>query len=228
MPMLTSTVPNATAQFYTFLPALSTSDDTTPTIRVSWLRLLAQPSSFMSPSQNKVIVRGPQSFIYASSTAAPANTAENAVFAQHDQAHKAIRIDLSQPIVMATTASNGTTTPATGIASTVVDTSRSSRDKMLIAHGKYFQFIIFEFDKFDLGIETDSKLSLATLMSVAFLIITPAAIIIARFFRHSSWFPAHAALQIFTLILVCAGFGLTYLALDVGISKIFEFPTCKA
>ena len=48
----------------------------------------------------------------------------------------------------------------------------------------------------------------AVFASLAFLIVMPLAIIIARFFRHTTWFPAHAALQITSAVFVVIAFAL--------------------
>jgi hypothetical protein len=93
-------------------------------------------------------------------------------------------LDLSQPISLssvvtpsasASAAAAGTTAAATdggsGIAQTTsTERPRSSRDMILIAH--------------------------AVFASLAFLVITPIAILVPRYFRNRTWFPIHAALQI--------------------------------
>lgn len=53
-----------------------------------------------------------------------------------------------------------------------------------------------------------SDLCTAVLFGVAFFVVSPAAILIARFCRKSPWFKWHALLHLFALVLVFAGLGL--------------------
>ena len=80
----------------------------------------------------------------------------------------------------------------------------------------------------------------AVFASLAFLIVMPLAIIIARFFRHTTWFPAHAALQVISLVFVVIAFALavnvstehfydthTRLGLAVFILVVFQGQSCN-
>lgn len=86
MPVAASTSSGTTtSDFFTYLPALSTTDGTSPFTLVSYLRPLSFPSNYVSTAVTTSITRGVNSFIYASSTVKPANTAETATLTQHDQ-----------------------------------------------------------------------------------------------------------------------------------------------
>jgi hypothetical protein len=86
MPMLAGTTPQtATANYYTFLPALSTLDPASTITVVSYLRLLTMPDSYPNPSAFKSISRAKTQFMYASSTSPPGSNQENAILTQHDQ-----------------------------------------------------------------------------------------------------------------------------------------------
>ncbi|KAL8276339.1 hypothetical protein RQP46_011264 [Phenoliferia psychrophenolica] len=184
MPVLASTVAaTSTNSFYTFLPAISTSDASSSYTVVSYLRLLAMPSGYVTTSAMKTIARGPQSFIYASSTIKPDSTAENAVLTQHNQAHSSFSLDLSTAITLDAT-SNSSTSTSSGDAIATASVSRSKRDMYLIAH--------------------------ATVGSLGLLLFSPMAILIARLFRGSTWFPAHAALNLLAAALVVTAFALGY------------------
>lgn len=86
-PLVSGPVNSATSttRFYTYLPALSSTDLTLPYTVVSYLRLLTMPANYPSSSTFKNIARERTSFIYASSTKQPQNVAEDATITQHDQ-----------------------------------------------------------------------------------------------------------------------------------------------
>lgn len=86
MPTVASTAATtSTNNFFTYLPALSSTDAASPFTVVSYLRLLTMPADYPSTSSFKSISRAKTSFIYASSTFQPQNVAENAILTQHDQ-----------------------------------------------------------------------------------------------------------------------------------------------
>lgn len=75
-----------TDQFFTFLPALSSTQTSTDSYTVvSYVRLLAPPSTYMTSSNFKTLSRAKTSFIFASSTVQPQNPAVTATLTQHDQ-----------------------------------------------------------------------------------------------------------------------------------------------
>lgn len=78
----------STTKFFTYLPALSSTDLALPYTVVSYLRLLTMPADYPSSSTFKSIAREKTSFIYASSTFQPQNVAEDATLTQHDQVSK--------------------------------------------------------------------------------------------------------------------------------------------
>lgn len=85
-PVIASTAATtSTNNFFTYLPALSSTDPASPYTVVSYLRLLSMPADYPTTSSFKSITRGKNSFIYASSTFQPQNAAENAILTQHDQ-----------------------------------------------------------------------------------------------------------------------------------------------
>ncbi|KAL8292516.1 hypothetical protein RQP46_001128 [Phenoliferia psychrophenolica] len=171
----------ATLNHFTLLPQLSSLDASSSFTAVSYIRLLAMPSGYVTTSTMKTIARGPQSFIYASSTVKPEGTAEDAVLTQHDQAHGPTMLDLSVPITLAA-AGTSSSAPATGVTSS--KPPRAKRDMYLIAH--------------------------AVVGTLGLLLFSPAAILVARLLRGSTWFPAHAALNLLAAVLVIAGFALGY------------------
>ena len=73
-----------TTNYYTFLPELSTTSNS-PFTAVTYLRRLEMPSDYPTTVQNNKIERARQSFIYASSSAAPGDADEAAQIMQHDQ-----------------------------------------------------------------------------------------------------------------------------------------------
>lgn len=82
------------------------------------------------------------------------------------------------PAAAATGATTGSGVASSGVLGVVY----TSRDMMLIAHGVF--------------------------ASLAFLILTPIAILIPRFFRNRKWFSYHAALQVTSWVFVLIAFAL--------------------
>ncbi|KAK4703774.1 hypothetical protein P7C70_g2437, partial [Phenoliferia sp. Uapishka_3] len=190
MPVVASTASaTETPAFFTFLPALSTSDAGSSFTVVSYIRLLSMPSGYPTTASANAITRGSMNFIYASSTVKPDNNAENAQLTQHDQSHAKTSLDLSIPITLSAATATGSS--AAGASSTggaapagiiTKVPSRSTRDMYLIAH--------------------------AVIGTLGLLLFTPAAILLSRFLRSSTWFPAHAALNGLAAVLVVIAFAL--------------------
>ncbi|KAK4704881.1 hypothetical protein P7C70_g1329, partial [Phenoliferia sp. Uapishka_3] len=188
MPTVASTSnATGTSSFFTFLPALSTSDPTSAFTAVSYIRLLTMPSNYPTTATANAITRGPTSFIYASSTVAPTGKAEDAVLTQHNQAHSTTSLDLSTPIALA---SSNQTDLGAPVATPDAAAGRTTRDKYLIAHGL--------------------RRGKAVIGTLGVLFFSPIAILIARYFRGSTWFPAHAAFNILAAILIVTAFGIGY------------------
>ncbi|SCV69608.1 BQ2448_2628 [Microbotryum intermedium] len=198
----------ATNTFYTIVESLS-SKPTDSYASVSFLRLLTFPSGYpaLTSANSGALVRtGSNNFIYASSSVAPSSTDQGAELTQHNQAHARTSLDLSQSITLAAAATGSAAgSPATktaagastmtgaaaqntatsnsnaggGIASE--STGRTKHDMILIAH--------------------------AVTAGLATMILMPGAILIARYFRATRWFPLHVALNSLTVILMIIAIG---------------------
>ncbi|KAK4052788.1 hypothetical protein OIV83_002075 [Microbotryomycetes sp. JL201] len=183
-----------TTNYYTLLPELS-STSSSPYTAVTYLRRLEYDSSYPNTVQYNKIERGEQSFIYASSSVSPGDADEAAQIMQHDQSKGTFKLDLSQPLQLAASGSPSGSTTASGSnpsASAGSDnsnsvptsggTGRTKRDMYIIAH--------------------------AVLGSLALMLMTPLAIMIARFLRGSAWYPFHAGLNMLAAAMVIASFGI--------------------
>ncbi|KDE08177.1 hypothetical protein MVLG_01656 [Microbotryum lychnidis-dioicae p1A1 Lamole] len=190
----------ATNTFYTVVEPLS-SKPTDSYASVSVLRLLTFPSGYpaLSRANSGNLVRtGPNNFIYASSTVAPASADQGAFLTQHNQAHARTSLDLSQAVTIPATGASATK-PAAGGATTTgagpqqtsntnaggglasESSGRTKHDMILIAH--------------------------AVTASLATMILMPGAILIARYFRTTRWFPLHVAFNSLAVILIIVAFG---------------------
>ncbi|GAA5925953.1 hypothetical protein JCM3775_005160 [Rhodotorula graminis] len=182
MPQLASTdAATATTAFYTVVPELTTSDASSPYSAVAYVRQRDPGSSYPTASGATAAALGAASteFIYASSSRKPSTTAEDADLAEHNQAKGTTKLDLSQQFSVAATAAEASGSSA----SEGGDETTASQRRMYIAH--------------------------ATLGSLAFLVFTPLAILVARVGRDSfTWFPAHWVLNLITVVLVIVTFAL--------------------
>ncbi|GAA6007570.1 hypothetical protein JCM10207_006390 [Rhodosporidiobolus poonsookiae] len=176
MPMLASEdASTGSAAFLTLVPALTTSEADSPFSSVAWVGALQPGSSYPAPEGVAANLAAEQtSFVYASSTTSPGSADEGeARIGMHDQPHGTTSLDLASAI---------NAEQDEGVVNQVGGNSRSSRDKMLIAH--------------------------ATLGSLALALITPAAVLLARLGRSIRWFPSHAALNSLSLLLIIIAFAL--------------------
>lgn len=183
-PVLASTVAaTSTNVFYTLVPSLSTNSTNSPFTVVSYLRHLAAPANYVTTSAFGSISRAPTGFIYASSTIKPNDPAVGASLTQHNQAHTTTSLDLSTALSIAPAGTNSTSPSGVGI-STTTQTGRTRRDMLLVAH--------------------------ASIVSLAFLVVIPSAILIARFFRHSKWFVWHASINSLAAVMVIVGTAIAF------------------
>lgn len=74
--------------FYTIVPAISTTDPASKFFAISYIRLLDPGAAYTTTSTHKTVVRGVQPFIYSSCSIGPADTAEGAILTQHDQVRR--------------------------------------------------------------------------------------------------------------------------------------------
>jgi hypothetical protein len=119
------------------------------------------------------------------------------------QAHSTTSLDLSIPITLS--AIDESTTRISGGLSASTQ-GRSKRDIYLIAHGASFcsrKASVRARSRAD-----SSCFATGVCGSLAMILFAPFAILVARFFRASRWFPAHAALNILAALLVVVAFAL--------------------
>ncbi|KAK4698495.1 hypothetical protein P7C70_g7780, partial [Phenoliferia sp. Uapishka_3] len=178
-----------TANFFTLVPALTTTDPGSAFTSVSFVRLLAMPSNYPSTSPHKDITPASTSICYASSSNRPATNTEDATITQHNQAHSPMLMDLSVKANAAPGASPTAAGSATGTAdggaasaSTSAKPGFSRRDKFLAAH--------------------------AAIASIALLFFSPLAILTARYLRRLPWFKIHASVQFSAYFLVVIAFSI--------------------
>ncbi|KAM0786890.1 hypothetical protein ACM66B_002314 [Microbotryomycetes sp. NB124-2] len=186
-PAAMPTSAQGTKNFYTFLPELS-STSTSPWTAVTYIRMLEPGPNYPTTVQYDKIERGQQSFVYASASVNPGDADEAAQIMMHDQPKGTFTLDLSQPLQLAASNSPSGSPTATGDNSgpSSVPTSggegRTKRDMYIIAH--------------------------AVLGSLALMLLTPLAIIVARFLRGTAWYPFHAGLNMLSAAMIVACFGL--------------------
>lgn len=84
----------STSALFTYLPALSTSDSSSPYTVIAYLRPLTFPSG-LSTTSFPPLSAAKTTFIYASSSKSPDDTAENASLSQHDQVSNQFYLDKS-------------------------------------------------------------------------------------------------------------------------------------
>ncbi|BGP39350.1 hypothetical protein JCM10449v2_003288 [Rhodotorula kratochvilovae] len=171
----------ATNEFYTLVPELTTADASSPFSAVAFSRLRDPGASY--PTQSGVtpaaLEDASTSFIYASSSSKPSGTVEGARISQHNQPMGTTSLDLSKAFVVGAASAGQDQTNGAQRAGQ----GRSSKVKTLIAH--------------------------ATLGSLAFLVFMPLAILAARVGRDRfGWFPAHAAFNAFSAVLIIVCFAL--------------------
>ncbi|GAA5829876.1 hypothetical protein JCM11251_007917 [Rhodosporidiobolus azoricus] len=187
-PQLASTSSSSsTSTFFTLVPGLTTSSPDSKYASVAWLRAVQPGDGYPKPEGNEdVSLDGEERFIYASCSLSPGTADESkATFQQHNRPHGSTSLNLAAPFSFAAGSDGTDGSSADGGKSAVSGGSgqgRTSRDKALIAH--------------------------ATLGSVALVILTPSAILVARLGRNKHWFPFHAALNILSVVLVIVAFGI--------------------
>ncbi|GAA5905993.1 hypothetical protein JCM8208_006310 [Rhodotorula glutinis] len=181
-PKLASTdASTSTTAFYTVVPELTTSDASSPYSVVAYVRQRDPGSSYPTASgvTTAALQAASTEFIYASSSRKPTSTAEDADLDEHNQPKGTTKLDLSQQFSVAAAAAETSGSSA----SEGGDETTSSQRRMYIAH--------------------------ATLGSLAFLVFTPLAILVARVGRDTyRWFPAHWILNLITVVLVIVAFAL--------------------
>ncbi|GAA6035792.1 hypothetical protein JCM8097_005704 [Rhodosporidiobolus ruineniae] len=182
-----TTAGSSTDAYYTLVPALSTSEVADPSTSVAWLRPLVPPSGYpASPGRDANLQQaGENQFIYASSSRNPGTSDEgSAELEQHDQPHGTTTLSLAALANL----DAGDPSSAGDSSSSVVGSSSSQRgrttnDKKLIAH--------------------------ATLGSLAVLLFSPLAILLARLGRDRfAWLPSHYLLNGLAVVLVIVAFAL--------------------
>ncbi|SCZ96807.1 BZ3500_MvSof-1268-A1-R1_Chr4-1g06740 [Microbotryum saponariae] len=213
----------ATNTFYTVVESLS-SKPTDSYTSVSVLRLLTFPTGYpaLSRANSGNLVRtGSNNFIYASSSVAPASADQGAGLTQHNQAHARTSLDLSQAVTIAAAAGTSSaagasaTKPAAGGATTTgagpqqtsnsnaggglafESSGRTKHDMILIAHG--------------------------VTAGLATMILMPSAILIARYFRTTRWFPLHVAFNSLAVILMIVAFGTAVYVTGGGFSDATHY-----
>ncbi|GAA5938290.1 cytochrome and DOMON domain-containing protein [Sporobolomyces koalae] len=172
-----------TEAFYTFLPELSTATTGSQFTTVAWLRALEPPSDY------------PTSSAVASTNIDRATSKLNLIYAsaskdpastdQNANVEQHNRPYGSLNMDIARGVNLDVAAPFAEEQQTNTSGGWSKRDKILIAH--------------------------AVIGSVAAVLFVPAGILLARFGRSGSWFPAHRAIQLFSsiLIVVAAIIGIT-------------------
>ncbi|GAA5986814.1 hypothetical protein JCM10908_000908 [Rhodotorula pacifica] len=185
MPMLASSSAGTDTQsYYQLVPELSTSDPSSRYGAVAFLRVLKPGSSYPSKSGVQTsLASADTQFIYASGSKNPGSSSDGASFAQHDQPKGSTSFNLTMPVVLSALAASSAGPNDMDGGSSGGGGSGGSNRNILIAH--------------------------AVLGSVAFMILSPAAILIARFGRdRMSWFPPHWVLNLLSVILVIITFAL--------------------
>ncbi|KWU47434.1 hypothetical protein RHOSPDRAFT_30859 [Rhodotorula sp. JG-1b] len=195
MPQLASSAAGTDTQsYYQLVPSLSTMDASSPYGAVAFLRVLDLASGDPSKSGVQTSLASDQTqMIYASGSKNPGSSSEGASFAQHDQPKGSISLNLTMPVVLSALVA-GAAGPNDSDAGS---SGGGSNRNILIAH--------------------------AVLGSLAFLILTPAAVLIARFGRDRiSWFPPHWILNVLSVIFVIVTFALGTYARGNGWSTTHE------
>ncbi|BGO98767.1 hypothetical protein NBRC10513v2_003162 [Rhodotorula toruloides] len=185
MPVLaSSSAGTSTSTFYTLVPALTTSDSSSPFSSVAFTRLVDPGSTYPTAQgvTNAPLGSGTLDLIYASSSRNPGTPNEGqATFSQHNQPTGVTSLDMSAAYAVAANATS-TPPPQTQQAPPPSAAARRRR-RIFIAH--------------------------AALGGLAFAIIVPLAILTARFGRERfAWLPPHAALQLLAASMVITTFAL--------------------
>ncbi|BGP23608.1 hypothetical protein Rt10032_c02g0659 [Rhodotorula toruloides] len=165
----------STADFYTLVPALTTTQSSPSYASVAWIRERTPPSTYptIAGASSATLQQSKTSFIYGAASRNPKTTNEGTTnLAQHNLGYGTTSLDLAATfnatISQQITSGNGPIT---------------TRTVVLAAH--------------------------AVAGALAFAFISPAAVFIARLGRDwFAWYRPHLFLQIATLVLVAATFGL--------------------
>ncbi|BGP07380.1 hypothetical protein JCM10049v2_003211 [Rhodotorula toruloides] len=185
MPVLaSSSAGTSTPAFYTLVPALTTSDSSSPFSIVAFTRLVDPGSSYPTAQgvTSAALGSGTLDLIYASSSrnAGTANEGQ-ATFSQHDQPTGVTSIDMSAAYAVA--ANETSTQPPQAQQAPPPSAAARRRRRIFIAH--------------------------AALGGLAFAIVVPLAILTARFGRERfAWLPPHVALQLLAASMVITAFAL--------------------
>ncbi|BGP24055.1 carbohydrate-binding domain family 9-like protein [Rhodotorula toruloides] len=185
MPVLASSgAGTSTGAFYTLVPALTTSDSSSPFSSVAFTRLVDPGPSYPTAQgvTNTTLGSGAVDLIYASSSRNPGSANEGqASIGMHNQPTGVASLDLSAPYVLA--ANESSTPPPQTQQAPPPNAAARRRRRIFIAH--------------------------AALGGLAFAIFIPLAIITARFGRERfAWLPPHAALQILAASMTIVTFAL--------------------
>lgn len=221
MPVLaSSSADTSTSAFYTLVPALTTSDSSSPFSTVAFTRLVDPGSTYPTAQgvTSGALGNGTVDLIYASSSRNPGTADEGqASFSEHDQVGPlgflisvvpdftfeqpagVTSIDLSAAYAVA---AKDSSTPAAAQQAPRPNAAMRRRRKIFIAHGVLSRAPHVES-------RTDHLARAAALGSLAFAIVVPLAILVARFGRERfAWLPPHAALQILAASMIIATFAL--------------------
>ncbi|KAK4704668.1 hypothetical protein P7C70_g1538, partial [Phenoliferia sp. Uapishka_3] len=188
----------ATSNFYTLLPALSTTDPSSAFTAVSFVRLLEMPSNYPSTSPHKSITQTSTSVCYASSSDRPPTTTQDATITQHNQGHAAIMMDLSTKANLVPGVSP--------VASSGGDDGGGPAEKPSWSSEAWPDIKGLPQSKLALTRRDKFLAAHAAIASIALLFFSPLAILTARYFRHLPWFRIHASIQFLSYMLVFVAF----------------------